>query len=63
MNLQILKDIARELDSLDVTEATPVEKNIATLLINAGLLTVEPMHAEALGSFPATNWEEYRKKD
>lgn len=63
MHLQTLKDIARELDSLDVTEATPVEKNIATLLINAGLLTVEPMHAEALGSFPATNWEEYRKKD
>ena len=63
MHLQTLKDIARELDSLDVTEATPVEKNIATLLINTGLLTVEPMHAEALGSFPATNWEEYRKKD
>lgn len=62
MNLQILKDIARELDGLDKTEATTTEKNIATLLINAGLLTVEPMHAEAFGSLPETNWEEYKKK-
>lgn len=62
MNLQILKDIARELDGLDESEATPTEVNIARLLINAGLLTIETEKAEAYGDRPEQSWKEFRVK-
>ena len=62
MDLDTLKAIARELDGLDVDDATPTEANIAQLLINAGLLTIEPETAEAFGSHPEQNWKEYKVK-
>lgn len=62
MNIDTLKAIARELDSLDVSEATPTEANIAQLLINAGLLTIETETAEAYGDRPEQSWEEYKVK-
>ncbi len=62
MNLDTLKAIARELDGLDVDDATPTEANIAQLLINAGLLTIEPVRAEAFGSYAEQNWKEYKVK-
>lgn len=60
MNLDTLKAIARELDSMEVDDATPTEKNIAQLLTNSGLLTIETMTAEALGSIPEQNWKEFK---
>ena len=60
VNLDTLKAIARELDSLDLDDATSTEKNIAQLLINVGLLAIEPMTAEALGSMPEQNWKEFK---
>ena len=62
MNLQILRDIARELDSLDESEATPTEVNIARLLINARLLTIETETAEAYGDRPEQSWKEFKAK-
>jgi hypothetical protein len=62
VNLDTLKAIARELDSLDVSEATRTEANIAQLLINAGLLTIETETAEAYGDRPEQSWKEYKVK-
>lgn len=58
MNLQILKDIARELDSLDVDDATLTEKNIAQLLINSGLLKAELITSD---DDDDVSWTEYKK--
>lgn len=55
MNLQILKDIAKELDSLEVGETTTTEANIAQLLINAGLLKIEEINESGV------SWKEYSK--
>ena len=62
VNLQILKQIAKELDNLDVSEATGTEANIAQLLIHAGLLTIETEKAEAYGDKPEQSWKEFRVK-
>jgi hypothetical protein len=62
VNLDTLKAIARELDGLDVDDATPTEANIAQLLINTGLLTIETETAEAYGDRPEQSWKEFRVK-
>ena len=62
VNLDLLKAIAKEFDSLDESEATPTEVNIARLLINAGLLTIETETAEAYGDRPEQSWKEFKVK-
>jgi hypothetical protein len=56
MNLQILRNIARELDGLDTDDATLLESNIAQLLINAGLLKEETHSTDD----NKKNWREYK---
>lgn len=58
MNLQILRNIARELDGLDTDDATLTERNIATLLINAGVLKKELLKSD---DDDAISWTEYKK--
>lgn len=62
MHLQILKDIAKELDGMDVSDATLTESNIADILINAGLLQINNCNAKATGSRREIDWEEYQAK-
>ena len=54
MNLQMLKDIAKELDGLEIDDATITESNIAQLLINAGLMKIEPIDVDGI------SWKEYK---
>ena len=60
MNLQILRDIAKELDSLDVSDATRPEANIAELLINAGLLSINPCYLSDSARSKEPDWKEYK---
>ena len=60
MNLQILRNIARELDGLDTDDATTTEKNIARLLINAGLLSIEPCFLSDSERSKELYWNEYK---
>jgi hypothetical protein len=58
VNLDTLKAIARELDGLDVDDATLTEKNIAQLLINTGLLKAELIKSD---DDDDVSWTEYKK--
>ena len=60
MNLQILRDIARELDGLDTDDATTTEKNIARLLISAGLLYINSCYLSDSARNKEPDWNEYK---
>jgi len=53
-NLHILRDIANQLDCLDEDDATKTEKDIAQILINAGLMTLVKQNCREIV------WKEFR---
>ncbi len=50
-----LKNIAKELDGIDVSDCTQCEKNIAEILIDAGFMQINDRGDEVAG------WKEYTK--